>query len=231
MDEIVALRPGDGRHVVEGYDDEYRAPSVIIATGASPARLGVPGEKELIGRGISYCATCDGTFFNGKRVAVIGGGDSALDEALYLTRHVEKITVVHRRDKLRAVPILQERAFSHPKIDFVWNSVVRSINGNGKVESLSLKDTVTEASRILEADGVFIYIGNYPNTAFLPDSIRTDNGYVMTDEVMATSVPGIFAAGDVRKNQLKQIAVAVGEAAIAATSAVKYLEMVYQEST
>jgi len=204
---------------------EYEAKSVIISTGAHPKPLGVEGEDKLRGRGVSYCATCDGALFRGEKIAVIGGGDSAVEEAIFLTRFAEIVYVIHRRDQLRATKIAQERAFSNPKIKFIWNSIVKKIEGEDSVTALLIKDVRTEKETTLDVQGVFIYVGYNPNTDFLKGILNLNgNNYIITDENMATSVPGIFAAGDVRAKTLKQIATAVGDGAIAAISAEKYIE-------
>lgn len=202
----------------------YEAKAVIIATGANPKPLNVKGEERYKGRGVSYCATCDGAFFKGKRIAVIGGGNSAVQEAIFLTRFAELVYIVHRRDKLRATKIIQERAFSNPKIKFIWNSSVEEIMGEDKVNALLLKNTNTGEVSKLDVEGVFIYVGYKPNTEFLKGIVRLDkDNYIITDEEMATSVPGIFAAGDVRAKSLRQITTAVGDGALAAISAEKYI--------
>jgi len=204
---------------------EYEAKSVIISTGAHPKRLGIEGEEKLRGRGVSYCATCDGALFKGEKIAVIGGGDSAVEEAIFLTRFAEIVYVVHRRDQFRAAKIAQERAFSNPKIKFIWNSAVKKIDGEDSVTALRVKDVKTGKETTLDVQGVFIYVGYNPSTEFLKSIVNlNENNYILTDEDMATSVPGIFAAGDVRAKPLKQIATAVGDGAIAAISAEKYIE-------
>lgn len=203
---------------------EYTGRAVIIATGASPRSLEVPGEEALRGRGVSYCATCDGAFFRGKKVAVVGGGDSAVEEALFLTRFAEQVIIIHRRDKLRAAQVLQQRAREHPKITFSWNTVVEAILGESKVEALRLKDVVSGVVREESFDGIFIFIGHKPNTAFLLGALSLDEGgYIVTGEDLSTSVSGVFAAGDVRAKAFRQIATAVGDGAAAAMAAEKYL--------
>lgn len=205
---------------------EFYAKSVIIASGADHKKLGVPGENELGGLGVSYCAVCDGAFFKGRELVVLGGGDSAVEEAVYLTRVASKVTIIHRRDQLRAQKILQERAFSNEKIEFIWNKEVTSINeGNGKVNSVTLKDTKTGEQSQFPADGVFIYVGTLPlNGAFKNLDITNEEGYVVTDESMATKIPGIFAAGDIRDKTLRQIVTATGDGSIAAQSVQHYIE-------
>ncbi|MED4256419.1 thioredoxin-disulfide reductase [Priestia megaterium] len=205
---------------------EFYAKSVIIATGADHKKLGVPGENELGGLGVSYCAVCDGAFFKGRELVVLGGGDSAVEEAVYLTRFASKVTIIHRRDQLRAQKILQERAFSNEKIEFIWNKEVTSINeGNGTVNTVTLKDTKTGEQSQFPANGVFIYVGTLPlNDAFKNLDITNEEGYVVTDEAMATKIPGIYAAGDIRDKTLRQIVTATGDGSIAAQSVQHYIE-------
>ncbi|WP_280166043.1 thioredoxin-disulfide reductase [Priestia aryabhattai] len=205
---------------------EFYAKSVIIATGADHKKLGVPGENELGGLGVSYCAVCDGAFFKERELVVVGGGDSAVEEAVYLTRFASKVTIIHRRDQLRAQKILQERAFSNEKIEFIWNKEVTSITeGNGTVNTVTLKDTKTGEQSQFPANGVFIYVGTLPlNGAFKNLDITNEEGYVVTDEAMATKIPGIYAAGDIRDKSLRQIVTATGDGSIAAQSVQHYIE-------
>lgn len=208
------------------YTDEgiYRGRTVILASGARERKLGVPGEEEFRGRGVSYCATCDGAFYKDKHVVVVGGGDSAVEEGLYLTRFASKVTLIHRRDQLRAVKSAQERAFANPKMAFLWDTVVEEIQGTRMVEKLRLKNVKTGQTSELAADGVFIYVGMEPNSEFLRGVVDLDpNGYVITDENMATSLPGVFAAGDLRRKPLRQVSTAVGDGATAAMAAERYL--------
>lgn len=206
-------------------DQQFEAKSIILATGAHPRYLKIEGEDEFRGRGVSYCATCDGAFYRGRNIAVVGGGDSAVQEAMFLTKFAEVVYIIHRRDALRAEKILQERAFSNPKIKFVWNSVPDKITGTEGVTALHIKNVKTGEKSTLDVEGVFIYIGYNPNTEFLKGLVSLNgNNYIVTDDSMHTSVPGIFAAGDVRNKPLKQIATAVGDAATAAMAAVKYIE-------
>jgi len=208
----------------EGHQ-EYKTKALILATGANPKPLMVEGEKKYKGRGVSYCATCDGAFFRDKKIAVIGGGDSAVQEAIFLTRFAEVVYVVHRRDELRAVKIIQEQAFANPKIKFIWNSVVEKIEGEETVNALFLKNVKTGEKSMLNVEGVFIYVGYAPNIEFLKGFVKLDeNNYIITDEKISTSAPGVFAAGDVRAGSVKQIAVAVGDGATAGISAEKYIE-------
>jgi thioredoxin reductase (NADPH) len=214
--------------VVQTSSGELRAKAVILALGAEPRKLGVPGEEELRGRGVSYCATCDGAFFRGKELVVVGGGDSAVEEGIYLTRHASKVTIVHRRDQLRAQKILQERAFKNEKIEFIWDTTVQSIEGEGKVQKVVLKQVKTGETREFATDGVFIYVGMKPNTDFLRGSdwegILNDDGYIVTNAKMQTNIPGVFAAGDVRDTVLRQVVTATADGAIAAFYAGQYVE-------
>ncbi|MFH1155054.1 MAG: thioredoxin-disulfide reductase [Pseudomonadota bacterium] len=198
--------------------------TVIIATGASPRKLGI-GEDRFMGKGISFCATCDAPFFRNKTVVAVGGGDTAVQEAIFLTKFVERVYLVHRRDQLRATKILQERALKNPKIKFVWDSVVTGIDGFFSVENVHVKNIKSGEQQTIKADGCFIWIGITPNTAFLKDRLDMDPfGFINVDVNMKTSIPGVFAAGDVRNTPLRQISTAVGDAAIAAISAEHYIE-------
>jgi thioredoxin reductase (NADPH) len=204
---------------------EFVGKTLIWAAGSSPRKLGVPGEAEFVGRGVSYCAVCDGAFFKDRVVAVVGGGDSALEEALYLTKFAKKVYLIHRRDKFRAVRIIQDRVKRNEKIEPLLNKRVLSINGKDAVESLTLEDTRTGEKVELPVDGVFIFIGNEPNTAPIAHLVETDEaGFIITDDMMRTKTPGLFAAGDVRSKFLKQVVTAASDGAIAAMSATKYLE-------
>ena len=211
--------------VVKAGGEEFRGKTLIWAAGSVPRKLNVPGEAEFVGRGVSYCAVCDGAFFKDRVVAVVGGGDSALEEALYLTKFASKVYLIHRRDKFRAVRIIQDRVKRNEKIEPVLNKVVLSINGKDFVESLTLKDTVTGEETQLPVDGVFIFIGNEPNVAPVAHLVdTTEQGFIITDEEMRTKTPGLFAAGDVRHKPLKQVVTAAADGAVAAMSATKYLE-------
>ncbi len=212
-------------------NNEYLAKSVIIATGANPKKLDAPGEKELTGKGVSYCATCDGAFFEDMQVFVIGGGDSAVEEAMYLTKFASNVTIVHRRDELRAAKSIQEKAFANPKIDFRWNAVVEEIKGDGIVEAVVFKDTKTGALEQYDADeefgtfGIFVFTGFIPNTEIFVGKVNTsEGGYIKTDELMQTNYPGVFAAADCRENLLRQVVTATADGAIAAVMAEKYVE-------
>ncbi|MBM7618307.1 thioredoxin reductase (NADPH) [Bacillus tianshenii] len=230
---------GDVKEIVDGKEyktvnaggKSYKARTVIISSGAEYKKIGVPGEKELGGRGVSYCAVCDGAFFKGKELVVVGGGDSAVEEGVYLTRFASKVTIVHRRDELRAQKILQQRAFDNEKIDFIWSHTVKEINElNGKVGSVTLVSTKDGSEQEFKTDGVFIYVGMLPLTKpFLNLGITNDMGYIETNERMETKVPGIFAAGDIREKTLRQIVTATGDGSIAAQSAQHYVEELVEE--
>jgi thioredoxin reductase (NADPH) len=212
--------------LVNAGSKEYKTKTLIITTGAQYKKLGIPGEEELGGRGVSYCAVCDGAFFKERELIVIGGGDSAVEEGVYLTKFASKVTIVHRRDELRAQKILQQRAFDNEKVDFIWNTTVEKINGpEGKVSSVTLKDTKTGEEYDKPADGVFVYIGMVPlSEPFQSLGITNDEGYITTNENMETSIPGIFAAGDIRDKKLRQIVTATGDGSIAAEAAIAYIE-------
>ncbi len=203
----------------------YRAPAVILTAGGTPVKLGVPGEKEYAGKGVSYCAVCDGAFFKGEVLAVVGGGDAAVEEADYLTRYATKVYIVHRRDQLRASKIIQERAFANPKIELVWNKRVVEIKGTERgTDHLVLEDTATGGHVTLAVGGVFIFVGFKPNSGLIEGHAEHDaGGYFITDERMMTSIPGLFAAGDVRSQLTRQITTAVGDATTAAIAVEKYL--------
>ncbi|MEC1581182.1 thioredoxin-disulfide reductase [Bacillus subtilis] len=224
--DIKEVVDGKEYKVVKAGSKEYKARAVIIATGAEYKKIGVPGEKELGGRGVSYCAVCDGAFFKGKELVVVGGGDSAVEEGVYLTRFASKVTIVHRRDKLRAQSILQARAFDNEKVDFLWNKTVKEIHEeNGKVGNVTLVDTVTGEESEFKTDGVFIYIGMLPlSKPFENLGITNEEGYIETNDRMETKVEGIFAAGDIREKSLRQIVTATGDGSIAAQSVQHYVE-------
>ena len=205
--------------------NKFIGKAVIVATGVNPVKLGIPGEEELTGRGVSYCATCDGPFFRGQEIGVVGGGDSAVDEALYLTRFANQVYLIHRRNALRAEKIIQERAFRNEKIKILWDTVVTKVLGETGVEGIELRNVKTREMRNLKVSGVFFYVGLKPNAEFLRGVVKMDEpGYVITDDHMATSVPGIFAAGDVRQKLLRQVTTAVGDGATAAFAAERYIE-------
>ena len=209
---------------VKTYGKEYEAESVIVTAGASPRRLGVPGEEGYIGRGVSYCGTCDGFFFRGKKVVVVGGGDSAIEEAIFLTKFASSVTVIHRRDELRAGHTLQERAFANEKISFIWDTVVDEIVGENTVNKVKLTNRKTGEESEFETDGVFVFIGHYPNSKFLEGKLAMDeHGYLITDEMMRTSVEGVYAAGEIQDPVYRQIATSVGQGTAAALRAEKWL--------
>lgn len=203
----------------------YQTKAIIVATGAQPKLLGCPGELEFRGLGVSYCATCDANFFRNLEIAVVGGGDTAIEEAIYLTKFASKVTVIHRRDKLRAAKVLQERAMENEKIRFVWDSVVEEIKGDGLVQSIVVKNVKDGALTEIPVRGVFVYVGQIPHTQYFVGTLEKDaRDYLITDEDMCTNIPGVFAAGDVRRKSLRQVVTAAGDGAIAAVSAIKYIE-------
>jgi thioredoxin reductase (NADPH) len=223
MVEADAIEDKGNIKIIKTTEGDIETKSVIIASGTTPKKLGAKGEIELTGRGVSYCATCDGFFFRDKDVVVIGGGDSAITEAIYLTKMAKKVIVVHRRDELRAEKINQEHAFSNPKISFIWDSVLEEIVGKNIVEKVMLRNLKTNETSEVKTDGVFIYVGLIPNTAFA--NVKKDEwGFIIANAKMETSVKGIFVAGDCRVTPLRQIATAVGDGAIAAVSTERYLE-------
>ena len=208
-------------------EGDFEATAIIIAAGSEYRKLGVRGEERLLGHGVSYCATCDGFFFRDQEVAVVGGGDTAITDALELTRHVKKVYVIHRRDQLRAGQVLQQRAFAEPKLDFVWSTVVEEELGDKVLEELKLHNVKTGQHSTLKVAGVFVAVGLMPNSRNFFNIVDLDDaGYIITDETMATSAPGIFAAGDIRRNSPRQIGAAVGDGVTAAMSAFKYIQEV-----
>ncbi len=209
----------------------YLADLLVIATGARPNHLDIPGETEFTGKGVSYCATCDGWFFKDKKVVVVGGGDSALEEGLFLTRFASSVTIVHRRDSLRAGKVLQNRAFNDPKVSFVWNSVLTEIKGDGVVKSAKLKNTQTGEVSELETDGVFIFIGHTPNTQMFAGQLDMDaGGYVNSNMMMETNVPGVFVAGEVADSHFRQVVTSAGMGAAAAIQVTHYLEKIIEQA-
>ncbi len=220
---------GEVKHL-KGKKDDYYAKTVIIATGAYPKPIGCPGERELTGKGVSYCATCDGAFFEDLDIYVVGGGDSAVEEALYLTKFGRKVTIIHRRDELRAAKSIQEKAFANPKMHFLWDTVVEELKGDGILESMVVKNVKTGELTEIIADeddgtfGVFCFIGFVPQSALFEGKVEMDHGYIVTDSDMHTNIPGVFAAGDVRVKSLRQVVTAAADGAIAAVQANKYLE-------
>ncbi len=222
--EVTSLAQGQA-YDVSTTEGNFEAVSIIIAAGSEYRKLGASGEERLAGHGISYCATCDGFLFRDREVAVVGGGDTAITDALELTRHVKKVYVIHRRDQLRAGQILQQRAFGHPKLEFIWDTVVEEVLGEKLLSGLKLRNVKTGQQSNLKLDGVFVAIGLMPNSQHFFNIIDLDDaGYIITDETMATSAPGIFAAGDIRRNSPRQIAAAVGDGVTAAMAAFRYLQ-------
>jgi thioredoxin reductase (NADPH) len=210
---------------IKTYNSEYVADVLIISTGAQPNHLNVPGEKEFTGRGVSYCATCDGWFFKDKNVVVVGGGDSAIEESLFLTRYAKTIHIVHRRNNLRAGVILQQRAFNHPKIQFTWDSVITEIAGEDKVEKVKIQNVNTGEINEIPTDGVFIFIGHKPSTQLFADSINLDeNGYIKTGLSLSTNVPGVFVSGEAGDPTYRQVITSAGMGAAAAMQAIRFLE-------
>lgn len=224
-DVLAVSQLSDGDFEIKTYDGVIGAKTVIIATGAQSKPLGVPGEDQYRGRGVSYCATCDGAFFQGKKVAVVGGGDSAVQEGIFLTRFAEKVYIIHRRNELRATKVLQEKAFANPKIEFVLDAVITDILGQDQVEAVKTKKISTGEEHAIAVDGIFVYVGKEPSTELFKGFIDIDEwGYIVTDGRMQTSRRGVFAAGDVRQTPLRQVITAVADGAIAAVSAEQYLE-------
>ena len=210
---------------VKTDNGEYAADTIIVSTGADPNKLKIPGEDELTGRGVSYCATCDGWFFKDKRVVIVGGGDSALEEGLFITRYASSVTIIHRREELRASPLLQSRAKEHPKVNFIWNTVVTEVLGSDKVEAVRLKNTKTGEETIFETDGIFIFIGHTPNTQMFKGQLEMDaRGYLKVDEKMQTSKAGVFAGGEAADPHFRQVVTSAGMGAAAAIQATRFLE-------
>lgn len=227
MQEIESVDLKSTPKVIKTKEAEFRAKTVIIACGAQPMKLGVPGEAEFVGRGVSYCAVCDGAFYKNKVVAVVGGGNAAVEEAMYLTKFADKVYVIHRRNELRADKIVQERAFKNEKIEFIWDSVVKEIKGADLVNTAVLENVKTHEISNLQVDGVFPYIGMTPNIESISGQVEQDaNGFIITDETMKTSIDGVYAAGDVRKTPLRQVITAASDGAVSAVYAVKYLESI-----
>jgi thioredoxin reductase (NADPH) len=226
VDEVTKVDFSQGSPFkVETYGEQFEADAVIVAVGASPKRLGVPGEEEFIGRGVSFCATCDGFFFRDKDVVVVGGGDSAMEEGLFLTKFARNVRVIHRRDELRAGEVLKQRAMKNDKISFVWDTVIEEIAGNGKVERVQMRNVKTDDESELDTDGVFIFIGHYPNSSLFEGQLEMDKAnYLITDDRMMTSVPGVFAAGEIQDPVFRQITTSVGQGAAAAMMAERWLE-------
>ncbi len=229
-DTIIDMDLSGDVKLLKSAKNEYMAKTVIFTPGATLRPIGCPGEKEFVGKGVSYCATCDANFYKGMDVYVIGGGDSALDEALYLTKFAQNVTIVHRRDSLRAAKSIQDKVFANPKINVRWNSVVSELKGDDLLNSIVFKDTITgdlEEIHAPEKDGtfgVFVFIGFLPHTQFLENHITLENGYILTNEDMHTNIPGVFAAGDCRKKSLRQVVTAASDGAIAAVQAGHYID-------
>ena len=222
--EVATIEPQEKQIVIKTTEGDYTARALIIASGSDRQKLGIPGEKEFTGKGVAYCATCDAAFFRDVPVVVVGGGNAAITEALHLAKFASNVTIIHRRDKLRASAVLQEKAFSEPKVDFIWNSVVEEIEGEDTVKRIKLRQVKTDEKSTMEIAGVFVAVGLKPNTDYLKGILKLDAGsHVITDDKMGTSVPGIFAAGDARHNSARQAITAAGDGATAAFYAEKFL--------
>jgi thioredoxin reductase (NADPH) len=229
--EVTSIRCEGEARIVTTDDETYSARAVIIATGGSPVFLGVPGEREFAGKGVSYCAICDGAFFRNQVIAVVGGGDAAVEEAGFLTKYGSKVYIIHRREKFRAQKIIQKRAFENTKIEVIWNTTVTAIQGGEKVERLTLSNSLTGKQSHLDVGAVFIFIGFHPNIGLLPPGVETDsNGYIVTDARMQTTLPGIYAVGDVRQQLARQVTNAVGDGTTAAIAADKYIESLHDKA-
>ena len=225
MDHATSIDLSKQPYTIETYGKKYTAPSLIIATGATPKKLGIPGEKEFTGRGVSYCGTCDGWFFKAKDIVVVGGGDSALEEGLFLTRFANTVTIVHRRNELRAGAILVKRASENPKIKYIWDSVVTEIQGENAVESVLLKNVKTGEEKVHPTDGIFIFIGHRPNSDLFVGQLEMDeNGYIVTNKYMETGLMGVFAAGEITDPHFRQVITSAGMGAAAGIQATRYLE-------
>ena len=230
-DTVESVEPEGEIKTVKCQSGTYCSKTIIIAAGASPTNIGCPGEKEFTGKGVSYCATCDAAFFEGLEVYVVGGGDAAVEEAMYLTKFARKVTVIHRRNELRAAKSIQEKAFANEKLHFMWDSVVKELNGDGILSSMKVENVKTGEITEIKADeedgifGVFVFIGFKPQSAIFKDKVKMDDkGYIITDDDMKTNVPGVFAAGDIRVKSLRQVVTATADGAIAAVQAGKYIE-------
>ena len=229
-DTVVEVQLSGEEKIIKCQKETYRAKTVIVATGATPAKLGCPGENEYTGRGVSYCATCDAPFYGGLEVFVAGGGDAAVEEAIYLTKFARKVTIIHRRDQLRAAKSIQEKAFKNDKIEFLWNSSIEEIKGEGLINEIVVKNLQTGELTSMKPDpdeglfGLFVFIGYKPQTELFVDQLDNERGYLVTDENMHTNLPGVFAAGDIRKKSLRQVVTAAADGAIAAVEAGKYIE-------
>lgn len=229
-EEVTGIEQFDRKWKLTTSAGEIITKALIITAGADYNKLGIPGEERLTGKGVSYCATCDAAFFKDQDVVVVGGGDAAMDEGLFTTRYVNKATVIHRRDELRASRILQERAFANEKMDFIWNTVVEEVLGENQVEAVKLKNLVTGEESTLPTKAVFIFIGQHPNTDFLKGLVETDaQGHAIVDDWMRTKLPGLFAAGDVRQNSARQVASSVGDGVTAAIGADHYISEAFPD--
>lgn len=235
-EEVQSVQLDGDIKVIKGAKQDYHAKTIIVATGAKPRKLDAPGEQELTGKGVSYCATCDGAFFEGLPVYVFGGGDTAVEESLFLTRFARKIYIVHRRDEFRAAKSIQEKVFKHPNIEVIWDTTLKEITGDGIVERMVLKNTKTGEETEILADeddgtfGIFVMVGYIPETGVFKDILTMDRtGYIITDENMATNIPGVFAAGDVRVKPLRQVVTATNDGAIASIQCEKYIEEHFHE--
>jgi len=230
MDQVTSVNLSKQPYIIETYGKKYEVKALIISTGADHRKLGVPGEQSLIGRGVSYCGTCDGWFFKDKDIVVVGGGDSALEEGLFLTRFANSVTIIHRRDELRAGAILQKRAFNNPKIKFIWDTVVTKILGEDSVEAVNLKNVKTGDENVHETEGVFIFISHTPNSALFADYLESDDkGYLVVNKNMETNLPGVFAAGEVADPAFRQIVTSTGMGAAAAIQAIHYFESLEED--
>lgn len=223
--EVTSLEIEGEQKIIKTTNGDFAARTVIVAGGSERGKLGIPGEKEFTGKGVSFCATCDAPFFTDKPVAVVGGGNAAIYEALHLTKFATRVTIIHRRDRLRATAVVQEKAFAEPRIEFLLNTVVKAIEGKDFVQKLRLQNVITGKQSILEVAGVFMAIGLKPNTKYLKNTLPLDEqGHIITDEQMKTKIPGIFAAGDIRSGSIQQTVAAAGDGAIAAISAKNFIE-------
>ena len=227
MAEVEGVEVGEEEKIVHTSEGQYRAKALIIAGGSEHGKLGVPGEEELRGRGVSYCATCDGAFFKDQVIAVVGGGNVAINDALFLTRFASKVIVIHRRDQLRATKILSEGALARPEIEFLWDTVVESIGGDDRVRELGLRNVKTGTESKLEVSGIFVAVGLRPNTGYLEGVVAlSPEGFILVNDQMETGVPGVFAAGDIRAGSARQVSSAVGDGATSAISAERYLSSI-----
>ncbi len=228
--EVTGVEKDGQKWRVKTPEDDFIGKALIVTSGAEYNRLGIPGEERLTGKGVSYCATCDAAFFKGMDVAVVGGGDAAMDEGLFTSRYADKVTVIHRRDELRASRILQDRAFANEKMDFIWNTVVDEVVGDGQVTSVKLRDVITGKTKDFPLSAVFIFIGQHPNSSFLEGLVEMDAGkHVLVDEWMRTKQPGLYAAGDVRQNSARQVATSVGDGVTAAIAADHYITDTFRD--